>query len=366
MVKDTIDVAGAPTVAGSSALQDAPAAAAHAEVVENLLAAGCRLIGKTNLHELAYGTTGINHYTGTPDNPRYPGCIPGGSSSGSAVAVAAGLCDFALGTDTGGSIRTPAACCGVFGLKTTFGRISRKGVMPAISSLDCVGPFARDLATLAAAMRAIDPTFGALPDVEQFTLGVVPIAEGTVTPAIRDALHLLLEESALPRVTTPLPGLAAAYEAGMKIIGRETWNACGHLLATGKVGADVAARLAAAAKITDNELAAAETVRAAFTAEVDAALEHAPILALPNLPFAPPRLEDAADTRALLGMTAFVRPFNLSGHPALSLPFSGGSPLSLQFVARKDNEAFLIAAAEAFLKRLRRSPRAPQPPTPLA
>lgn len=92
------------------------------------------------MHELAFGITGINHAFGTPINPKYPELIPGGSSSGSAAAVAAKQADFTLGTDTGGSIRMPAACCGVFGLKPTFGRVSRKGVYPPSSSLDCVGP----------------------------------------------------------------------------------------------------------------------------------------------------------------------------------------------------------------------------------
>lgn len=159
MVKDTIDIAGFATRAGSQALENAAAAQEHAQVVEALLAGNCRILGKTSLHELAFGTTGINHWSGTADNPLYPGLIPGGSSSGSAAAVAAGLVDFALGTDTGGSVRVPAACCGVFGLKPTFGRISRAGVMPGVSSLDCVGPFAASMELLIAAMQVIDPGF---------------------------------------------------------------------------------------------------------------------------------------------------------------------------------------------------------------
>src|SRR4029077_2049990 len=114
-VKDSIDIAGFPTRMGSACLAAAPVAEEHAAVVQSLLAAGCRIVGKTNLHELAYGVTGINRWAGTPLNPRAPGRVPGGSSSGSAVAVAAGLADFALGNDTGGSIRIPAACCGVYG-----------------------------------------------------------------------------------------------------------------------------------------------------------------------------------------------------------------------------------------------------------
>lgn len=111
------------------------------------------------MHELAFGITGINHAFGTPINPKYPELIPGGSSSGSAAAVAAKQADFTLGTDTGGSIRMPAACCGVFGLKPTFGRVSRKGVYPPSSSLDCVGPFANSVEMIEKAMQIIDPTF---------------------------------------------------------------------------------------------------------------------------------------------------------------------------------------------------------------
>ena len=126
-VKDTIDIAGFPTRAGSRALDDAAPAAANAEVVQRLLDRAYHIVGKTNMHELAFGTTGINLWTGTPLNYHFPAYVPGGSSSGSAAAVAAGQAQLALGTDTGGSIRIPAACCGVFGLKPSFGRVSRQG-----------------------------------------------------------------------------------------------------------------------------------------------------------------------------------------------------------------------------------------------
>ena len=115
--------------------------------------------------------------------------------------------------------------------------------------------------------------------------------------------------------------MRAAYDAGLTVINRETWNACRHLLASGKVGADIAGRLEAAGTTTDEALAAAEACRAAFTAEVDAALAQCPILAMPTMPDYPLLAVDAADTRAVIGMTAFVRPFNLTGHPALSIPW---------------------------------------------
>ena len=140
----------------------------------------------------------------------------------------------------------------------------------------------------------------------------------------------------------------------MVVINRETWNACGHLLDTGLVGADIAGRLEAAGQTSDAALAEAEQVRARFTAEVDAALERFSVLALPTMPNYPLRLEDAADTRAVLGMTAFVRPFNLSGHPALSIPCEGqaGLPVGLQLIAAKGADELLLAVAGELLRRL--------------
>lgn len=350
-IKDTIDVAGCPTQAGSRALEDAPPAARHAEVVARLLAAGYRVVGKTVLHELAFGTTGINAWAGTPVNPRFPGRVPGGSSSGSAAAVAAGEADVALGTDTGGSIRIPAACCGVFGLKPTFGRVSRDGVMPAATSLDCVGPFAADMDALIACMAAIDPSFGALPSVERVALGRVMLK---ALPEIDAAVDEAVAASGLASGPVRFAHFDAAYQAGLTVINAESWAACGPLLATGKVGADVAQRLANAARTGAAELAEAERVRAAFTAEVDAALARYPVLALPTMADAPPLLEEAADTSRLVAMTSFVRPFNLSGHPAIAIPLPArsGYPVSLQLVAAKGRDALLCAVARHVATRL--------------
>lgn len=351
MLKDTLDVAGYATRASSRSLQDAPPAEEHAEVVSHLLAAGARITAKVSLHELAFGTTGINHYTGTPGNPRVPGRIPGGSSSGSAAAVAAGLADFTLGTDTGGSIRIPACCCAVFGFKPTFGRVSRRGVMPAQSSLDCVGPMAASLPMLIRAMGMIEPGFVPAPVPESASIGVLRV---TAEPAIHNVVHAALAGSRLPLANLELRYFAAAYDAGMVVINRETHDACGHLLASGGVGADIAGRLAAAGDTTDQALADANQVRQRFTAEVDEALERFDVLALPTMPDFPLRLEDAADTRAVLGMTSLVRPFNLSGHPALSIPLGseGGLPVGLQLVGRKGADERLLAIAQRLLLNL--------------
>lgn len=350
-IKDTIDVAGVPTRAGSRALEDAPPAGANADVVDGLLAAGYRIVGKTNLHELAFGMTGINGWTGTPLNHRFPAYVPGGSSSGSAVAVASGLAEVALGTDTGGSVRVPAACCGVYGLKPTFGRVSRNGVMPQRTSLDCVGPFAADMDALIACMRAIDPSFGELPEIAGVRIGLVDVA---ATSAVRGVVDTAVEHSGFAFTRLALGDFVAAFEAGLVIINAETWAACEPLMASGKIGEDVAARLRTASKVTPADVAAAEQVRAAFTAQVDAALATCPVLALPTLPDEPPLLDFGADTSKLLGISSLVRPFNLSGHPAIAIPLKAELhfPVSLQLVAAKHQDELLCAVAREFARRM--------------
>lgn len=348
VVKDTLDVAGYPTRASSRALADAPPARRHADVVERLLANGAHLIAKVSLHELAFGTTGLNRYQGTPVNPRFPALIPGGSSSGSAAAVAAGLADFSLGTDTGGSVRIPACCCGIFGLKPTFGRISRVGVMPERSSLDCVGPLAASLPMLGKAMTLMDTTFHPLPVPESASLAVLRV---TAEPEVEQAVAGALSASGLALTDIRLCHFDAAYAAGMTVINQESFLACEALLASGKVGADVAQRLIAAGQTTEAELAQAERVRRAFTAEVDEVLSSVDVIALPTMPAVPLRLEQATDTRAVLGMTSLVRPFNLSGHPALTIPLTtaNGLPAGLQLVAAKGADERLLAVAERLL-----------------
>lgn len=352
MVKDTLDVAGHATRAGSAALADAPAATAHAEVVQRLLDAGWHLTGKTALHELAFGTTGINHHLGTPINPGWPQRVPGGSSSGSAVAVARGLVPVALGTDTGGSVRTPAACCGVFGLKPSHGRVSRQGVMPAHSSLDCVGPIAADMDWLVRAMQAICPDFAALPALpDTLRIGLIDVA---AEAGARDAVAQALRRSPHRLLPVLLPLFEPAYAAGLTLINRENWLALSPLLASGRLGADVAGRLRAAGQTTDEAVAQAEGVRRAFSAEVDQALSQCEVLALPTLGAAPPRLEDAADTLAAVSMTRLVRPFNLSGHPAITLPLNdaAGLPVGLQLVGRRGEDEHLCAVAHRLSQQL--------------
>lgn len=347
-VKDTIDIGGHPTRCGSRALEETAPAGRNAAVVDALLAADCRIVGKANLHELAFGVTGVNAYTGTPLNPRFPDRIPGGSSSGSAAAVAAGLADFALGTDTGGSVRIPACCCGVYGFKPTFGRVSRKGVQPPASSLDCVGPFAASATMVTKAMTIIDPTFA--PETLDHTprLGVVSVEASPDVAAVVDAA---LAASGAAVTAVALAGMKAAYAAGLTIINRENWTALGRLVtspAGEAIGPDVRNRLLTASATTDTAVAEAEAIRATVSEEIDSALEGYDALVMPTMPDVPPTLEEASDARAAIRITALVRAFNLTGHPALTMPLitADGLPAGLQLVGKKGDDARLCALAE--------------------
>lgn len=350
-VKDTFDVSGYPTVAGCAALADQPVARKNAQVVQSLLDSEYfRLVGKTVMHELAFGITGINVWSGTPINPNYPELIPGGSSSGSATAVASGQVEMALGTDTGGSVRMPAACCGVIGLKPTFGRVSRNGVLPERTSLDCVGPMATRLEDLELVMSVIEPDYrirgGA---TDNPVLGRVEVVCADTYQA---ALDQHLAASAVEVRNIELPLMAEAFKAGLDIINRETWEAFGYLTETERVGADVQARLLNAAETRDSAVAAAEALRRRFTQAVDQALEQVDALVLPTLPHRPLTVADTRAGKTDLTLTSLVRPFNLSGHPALTLPLEDatGSPVGLQLVGRKGEDEHLCQLARTLVK----------------
>lgn len=350
-VKDCLDIKGTVTTCGSAVLKEAAPAQDHAEIVEHLLAKGFQIIGKTNMHEFAYGITGINHTFGTPINPKWPDRTPGGSSSGSAAAVAQNLCDFSIGTDTGGSVRQPAICCGIYGIKPTFGRVSRVGCYPAVTSLDCIGVFTRSAAELSGAMAAIDPTFREIAPFEP-QLGFVPSFELIDEPLIYQLMGKVGSDTRLSLAERDLPNFLKAFEAGLTAIGREASNAYGAYLragsSSGDLGEDVRTRLEGVTNITDEELAAAEQVRALFSSEVDRALEGVDALITPALPIIPPKLSEASDALKLIPQTRFLRPFNLSGHPALVLPISVGHeklPSGIQLVGRKGEDEKLCALA---------------------
>jgi len=341
-VKDLIDMEGIPTTAGCRAVADrAVAAPADAVCLAGARAAGARIVGRTNLHELAFGVTGVNPWFGTPVNPLDPTRVPGGSSSGSAVAVATGEADVAYGSDTGGSVRIPAACCGTTGLKTTWGRIPLEGVWPLSPSFDTIGPMARDVGGLGIGMALLEPGFTAAAPtpwrVARLRLEADPVIDAAVDRALA-ATGWEVEDLHMPEwdsISTTAALLLAA----------EAWTT-NHLLAEAHpdgIGADVLDRLHFGRDVSDQvSLSAARTAQALWCSRLDSVFRRFDLVASPTLTILPPVLEEATD----LLVARCTMPVNLAGVPALSLPVPTGGPLpaSLQLVAPSNGEEQLVAA----------------------
>ena len=342
-VKDLIDLAGLPPTAGCRALERrATPAAADAECLREIRAREAAgeawIVGKTNMHELAYGVTGINPWFGTPTNPLDPRRMPGGSSSGSAVAVAVGDADVALGSDTGGSVRIPAACCGVAGLKTTWGRVPLAGVWPLAPSLDTVGPMARNLAGLVTGMQLLEPGFH-VGNSHVVEVGVLAVeADPLITAALNDALRV----AELDLRPVSLPGWHDAWDAADVVLSAEAWRADKELLAADPagIGDNVTARLVDASHVTGQAEQAARDTQPQWRASLDRLLQQVQVLALPTLIEFPPGL-DAGVFRA----NRWTLPVNFAGLPALSIPVptTGPLPASLQFVGPAYGEELLLA-----------------------
>jgi amidase len=346
-VKDLIDLAGFPTTAGSAAVEKtATPAERDAPCMAGARAAGAVIVGKANLYELAFGASGVNEYFGTPVNPLDPERVPGGSSSGSAVAVADGEADVAYGSDTGGSIRVPAAFCGVTGLKTTHGRVPLGGVWPLAPSLDTVGPMARDVAGVAAGMALLEPGFAVdVPPASR--LGRIRPAGIDVDPAIDLAVDAALARSGLTVTEASLPGWLTARETCGVILDAEAAESDRELLTDpvkrDLLGGEVRARLAGGAAITPAQLAAARAAQPAWRDSMTKALSDVDLLVLPTVPFYPPLLADARGVH----FTAFTNPVNLAGFPAVALPVPSTQrlPASLQLIGPPGSEALLLATA---------------------
>jgi amidase len=355
-VKDCIDVEGLPTTAGCQAIaEQAGPADRDAPVVAAARRAGARIVGKTSLTELCWSASGVNPWLGTPPNPLDPGRLPGGSSSGSAVAVATGEADVALGTDTGGSVRIPAACCGITGLKTTWGRVPLDGVYPLATSMDTVGPLGMDVTAVELGMRLIDPGFtGASADPPARVGRIRTPADVGVDPATNAAVDAALAAAGLAVLqVTDVAGFdfRAVNQAGNVAIDVEAYPANAHLLPRlDQLSEDIRRNMTEAAKITSEEAAEADRIRQELREWFSAALARHPVLALPALVGAPPLIGER------MSLTILTMPANLAGLPALVLPVPGGPaglPASLQLIGPPGGEEQLIALGYAIEAALR-------------
>jgi amidase len=348
-VKDIIDVAGVPTTAGCRAIASAAQPAERdAACLAGCRAADARLVGKANLHELAMTCLGTNPWFGTPVNPLDPELIPGGSSSGSAVAVATGEAEVALGSDTGGSVRIPAACCGVFGLKTTHGRISLEGVWPLAPSMDTIGPLATSVAGLTLGMELLEPGFAIAPSaarrIGRVRTSGLPEIEAAVDQALRTAERDVVDVS--------LTGWDLGSFAFTGIYFCELWDADHELVEQHRegVGDDIAAIVGMAEPFRP-QMAEALQQRDQWQANLTQIFEQVELLALPTLPIFPPRLDELQGdlTPILIELSKQVSPFNAAGTPALAqpIPVAGNHlPASLQLVGPWNREDVLLATAE--------------------
>ncbi len=382
-IKDLIATEGVRTTAGSRILgQWVPKRDAAA--VWMLRVAGAILVGKTNTHEFAFGTTNDNPHYGAVKNPWNPALTSGGSSGGSAAAVAAGLLDVALGTDTAGSIRIPAALCGAVGLKPTYGLISARGVVPLAPTLDTVGPLGRTVDDVAHAMAALVPEGvgyrvsgvekqGAAghtlpptpytPSLKDLTIGVpehyvFDRVDPEVERAVREALRAMEAAGATVR-PLEIPELQNCGEVGLSIVRPEAlaFHQRWYPSRAAYYGEDVARSLEAARDISAKEYLSARRRRRQIARALRRALQDVdllagptvPILAFPNADAYRPVLPGGELPRHAL--TRLTYPFSLSRLPAISVPCAlskAGLPIGLQLAAGPRREGQLLAAARAF------------------
>jgi aspartyl-tRNA(Asn)/glutamyl-tRNA(Gln) amidotransferase subunit A len=342
-VKDLFDTAGLTTTYGSAIFAE-HVPTGTAEVVTRLEAHGYANVGKTNLHEFAYGTTSENPHFGSVPNPIAPGRIAGGSSGGSAAALAAGLADAALGSDTGGSIRIPAACCGIVGFKPTWGLVPLDGCFPLAPSLDHGGPMARSAEDCAVMMEALVPGFerSTLDSLEDVRVGVA--WTGHAEPLVRARV-----EEAAARFPDRRPVDAPLGEGVRTVFMREVADVHRELYAehADLYGANVAAKLETCLAVTDAEYESGLRAREAHREQTAELFDEVDLIVAPTLPFvAPPVGQDERQLRGQL--TLLTWPFNAAGAPALALPCGAaedGLPASVQIVGSPGRDALVLQAA---------------------
>jgi amidase len=355
--KDLFDVAGHPTGGGNPDwARQHPIPTRHAWAVQRLLDAGATLIGKTVTDEVSLGILGENPFDGTPLNPKAPDRVPGGSSSGSASAVAQALCDTALGTDTGGSVRVPSSFCGLYGIRPTHGRLDLTGMMPQAPSSDTTGWFARDAQTFARVSETMlgEPIPASLPQRLVVAVDAFGFADAETAAALQPMVRRL---SALVRETREdalaPPGLSVWARAQQTLQRHEAWLTFRDWIDRDnpRLAFSVARNLALAATSSESERQWAALMRSEARARLGWLLPPGTILCLPTTPFPAPQkglsLATLDPLRARIGcLTAHG---GLTGTPHVNLPGSDvdGLPVGLSILGARGSDAALVAVAKA-------------------
>lgn len=339
-IKGLVAVEGRPVSAGSAVRADAPAEPVSAPIVTMLEALGAVAIGTVTLHEFAFGVTGVNDFAGTAINPKAPDRVPGGSSSGSAVAVADGSARIAIGTDTGGSVRIPASFCGVVGYKPSHGLYPAAGVYPLSTTLDHVGLFATTTADIVATHRALGYEAGEpqLPARIGIARADVDAADPDVQ-ALVEAACASLAAAGCEIVDVAWPDPEKTFVTSTTIMFSEAAAFHASSLAEhgDRYGEDIKARLALGAQLSGTEVATAHEYRRQLIAEVSATLSEVDVIIGPTTPMTAPLLSDADDPALAPRIVANTRLANVVGLPAVSIPLpSEGAPVGLQILGLTD------------------------------
>src|SRR5262245_36303481 len=361
-VKDLFDVAGHRTGFGNPDwLRTHPPATETAAAVRQLLDAGADMVGRTLTDELAYSLSGENMHYGTPMNTACPARVPGGSSSGSAAAVAAGLVDFALGTDCGGSVRLPASYCGILGIRPTHGRVSLDGALPFAASFDVAGWFARDPDVFGRVGRVLLEGYRE-PGVPRRLLlakDAFALVDRPVAEALRDAVELAGGAFAhVTETTVSREGLDRWMDSFRVVQGAEIWANHGPWIEHTKprIGAAIGERLARASKLDSRDIAAGKAAHAAVRELVDALIGEGDVLCLPTSPrIAPLRGTAQHDLEVVYRYQAMclLCIAGLGGLPQVSLPLAklDGCPLGLSLVGRRGADEMLRELARSVMEK---------------
>lgn len=352
-VKDIFDVAGYRTGCGSPVLlAQSDVKTEHNSAVALMLKAGARVVGKTHTEEIAWSLYGTNVHFGTPINPAAPDRVPGGSSSGSASAVAAGTCDVGLGSDTGGSVRAPASFCGIYGLRPTHGAIPLDHCMELAGSFDTCGFFARDAQTMLRVGQVLLPKGGkqaTRPLIADDLFARLPAAVKTaLAPAVAKVEALLGKAQPVTVYDRPVQPV---YDAFRYLQAAEAFAVHGRWVDQQRpvLGPHIQPRIDFARSVTADQVVTGRTVRAEFAAHMHAMIGDGGVLIAPTVPGAAPKLVDAFDPAETFRHESmmFLMPAGLAGLPQYVIPAGkvDGAPVGLSLIGMKGSDLALLELA---------------------